>query len=94
MSNLKVNFGALQGASADITTRANQIEQTLANMDRSLQPLKANWSGEASASYETARAKWTAAVTDIKALLADVGRAVDASGQDYQATERANAARW
>ncbi len=94
MSNLKVNFGALSTASADIMTGANQLEQTLANMDRSLQPLRANWTGEASTSYEAARAKWTAAINDMKLLLSDVGRAVDASGQDYQATERSNAARW
>lgn len=94
MSNLKVNFGALSTAAADITTGANQLEQTLANMDRSLQPLRANWTGEASNSYEAARAKWTAAISDMKLLLADVGRAVDTSGQDYHATERSNAARW
>ncbi|WP_250447076.1 WXG100 family type VII secretion target [Actinotalea sp. C106] len=94
MSNLKVNFGALATASADIVNGANQLEQTLANMDRSLQPLRANWTGEASNSYDAAKAKWTAAISDMKLLLADVGRAVDASGQDYQTTERANASRW
>ncbi|MBO1752400.1 WXG100 family type VII secretion target [Actinotalea sp. BY-33] len=94
MSNLKVNFGALATASADIVNGANQLEQTLATMDRSLQPLRANWTGEASNSYDAAKAKWTAAISDMKLLLADVGRAVDASGQDYQTTERANAARW
>jgi WXG100 family type VII secretion target len=94
MSDLKVNFSALATASADITAGANQIESRLADMDASLQPLRANWTGEASASYEQAKATWTAAITDMKALLADIGRAVDASGQDYQATERANAARW
>jgi hypothetical protein len=30
----------------------------------------------------------------MKALLADVGRAVSTSGEEYQSTERANAARW
>ena len=94
MSDLKVNFSALSTAAADIGTGANQLEATLANMDRSLQPLRANWSGEASASYEASKAKWTAAISDMKALLADIGRAVDSSGQEYQATERNNAARW
>jgi len=94
MSNLKVNFGALSTAAADIQSGANGLEQTLANMDRSLQPLRANWTGSASDAYDQAKAKWTAALTDMKALLAQVGQAVDVSGQDYQATERANAARW
>jgi WXG100 family type VII secretion target len=94
MSDLKVNFSALSTASADITSGAGQIEARLAEMDKSLQPLRANWTGEASSSYEASKAKWTAAITDMKALLADIGRAVDTSGQDYQSTERSNAARW
>lgn len=94
MSDLKVNFGALATAAADISSGANKIEAKLAEMDRSLQPLRANWSGEASASYEGAKTKWTTAITDMKALLADIGRAVQTSGQDYQSTEKSNAARW
>ena len=94
MSDLKVNFGGLATAAADIQAGAGQIEARLNDLDQSLQPLRANWSGEAAASYEAARAKWTAAISDIKVLLNDVGRAVDASGQDYQATERSNASRW
>ncbi|WP_028050050.1 WXG100 family type VII secretion target [Cellulomonas sp. URHD0024] len=94
MSDLKVNFGGLATAAADIQSGATQIEARLADMDQSLAPLRANWSGEAAASYEAARAKWTAAISDMKALLADVGRAVSSSGEDYQSTERSNAARW
>ena len=36
MSDLKVNFSALSTAAADIGSGANQLEQVLANMDRSL----------------------------------------------------------
>lgn len=94
MSDLKVNFSALSTASADIVSGANGIEAKLNEMDRSLQPLRANWSGEAASSYEAAKAKWTSALTDMKALLSDIGRAVDTSGQDYNSTEKNNAARW
>jgi len=94
MSDLKVNFGGLATAAADIQSGASHIESRLNDMDSSLQPLRANWSGEAATSYEAARAKWTAAITDMKALLAEIGRAVATSNDDYQATERANAARW
>lgn len=94
MSDLKVNFSALSTAAADITGGANQLEAKLTEMDRSLQPLRANWSGEASSSYEAAKAKWTSAISDMKLLLADIGRAVDTSGQEYSSTEKNNAARW
>ena len=94
MADLKVDFGGLSTAAADIQSGANQLEARLAQMDEQLRPLKANWSGEASQSYEAARVKWTAAIEDIKALLADVGRAVSASGEDYQQTEKVNQSRW
>jgi len=94
MSDLKVDFAALSAAAADINAGASKLEATLADMDKSLQPLRANWSGEAATTYEASKAKWTAAITDMKALLNEVGRAVDTSGQDYQSTERNNAARW
>ena len=45
MSDLKVNFSALATASADITAGANQIESRLADMDASLQPLRARSRG-------------------------------------------------
>jgi early secretory antigenic target protein ESAT-6 len=94
MSDLKVNFGGLSTAAADIQSSASNIESRLNDLDRSLQPLRANWSGEASTAYTAAKAKWESALTDMKALLADVGRAVSTSGEDYQTTERNNAARW
>ena len=94
MSDLKVDFAALSVAAADIKTGAGKLEATLADMDAALQPLRASWTGEAAASYEASKARWTAALTDMKALLNEIGRAVESSGQDYQSTERGNAARW
>lgn len=94
MSDLKVNFSALSTAAADITTGAGRLESTLADMDSQLATLKANWVGDAASAYDGAKVKWTAAITDMKTLLAQIGATVDTSGQDYQATERGNAARW
>jgi len=94
MSDLKVNFDGLALAAGDITAGANQLEQILANMDQSLQPLRASWTGSAAQSYEASKAKWTAAITDMKALLTEIGRAVGTSGEDYQSTDRTNAGRW
>ena len=92
--DLKVDFAGLATAAADIQTGAGKLESTLADMDASLQPLRANWTGEASASYEAAKARWTTALTDMKALLAEIGRAVDSSGSEYKSTETKNAGRW
>lgn len=94
MSDLKVNFGALSTAAADIQASSTKLERILDDMDRSLAPLRANWDGDASSAYTTAKSKWTTAITDMKALLNDVGRRVDQSNSEYQSAERQNTGRW
>jgi early secretory antigenic target protein ESAT-6 len=91
---LKVNFGGRDAAAADIQSSANQIEGRLDQLESELAPLRSDWTGAASESYQQAKAKWDAAMRDMKALLADVGMAVTQSNSDYQSTENANQARW
>jgi len=88
MADLAVNYATLAAAAADIQTSAGQIESRLNELDRSLQPLRAAWTGEAATAYEAAKAKWTAALTDMKALLAQIGTQVTSTSQNYQATDR------
>ena len=92
--DLTVNYGALGTAAAYIQTAANGIESRLNELDRALQPLRANWSGEAASAYEVAKAKWTTALTDMKALLVQIGTQVNASSYNYQVTDRKAASRF
>lgn len=92
--DLTVNYGTLAAAAADLQSSAGQIESRLAELDRSLQPLRASWTGEAATAYEAAKAKWTAALNDMKALLAQIGTQVTTTSQNYQATDRNVAGRF
>ena len=91
---LKVNFGGLDTAAADINSSANQIEGRIDQLESELAPLRADWTGAASESYQQAKVKWDAAMADMKTLLAEVGMSVSTSNSDYQATENANQSRW
>ena len=88
MADLAVNYAALAAAAADIQASATKIENRLAELDKQLQPLRASWTGEAATAYEAAKAKWTAALSDMKALLAAIGRQVTTTSESYQATDR------
>lgn len=90
----KANFEGIATAGSDIVGGANKIEQQLAEMDSRLRPLQSDWTGAASESYEQARATWTTTIGEMKQLLAEIGAAVSQSGQDYQATDAANARRF
>ena len=91
---LKVTFGALDTAAADISAKAGSIQSRLDQLDGELAPLRSDWTGSASESYQRAKAEWTAAITDMQALLAQVGTAVRQSNSDYQSAESQNQARW
>ena len=91
---LKVNFGSLDAAAADIQSQANQIEGRLDALESELAPLRSDWTGSASNVLPAAKAKWDSAMADMKALLAEIGTAVTTSNSDYQSTESQNTARW
>lgn len=90
----KANFEGISTASADIVGGAGKIEGRLSEMDSQLQPLRSDWTGGAAESYQAAKTQWTTAITDMKTLLNEIGTAVGQGGQDYQATEQANARRF
>lgn len=91
---MKVDFGGLDAAAADIQGSARQIEGRLSQLDGELAPLRSDWTGAASEAYQVAKAQWTRAITDMQQLLAQVGSAVSTSNAEYQAAERANQGRW
>lgn len=91
---LKVTFGSLEAAAADIMTSANQIEGRLDALESELAPLRSDWTGSASSAYQQAKAQWDQGMNDMKLLLAEIGGAVRNSNSDYQATESQNQGRW
>ena len=91
---MKVNFGGLDTAHADIMSGANQVESRLDQLESELAPLRSDWTGEASSSYQVAKTKWDTAMRDMKLLLADIGTTVANSNSDYQAAENQNRGRW
>ncbi|MFI5934861.1 WXG100 family type VII secretion target [Actinoplanes sp. NPDC051494] len=91
---LKVNFGVLAQAGADIQKAVNEMEQKLSDLDAAARPLVATWDGEAQQAYAERQQKWTQASTDLKNILHSVKIAVDQAAQDYATTESTAAKRF
>jgi early secretory antigenic target protein ESAT-6 len=89
---LAVSFGGLDGIAGEIAAGVSKLEQRLNRLEQDLAPLKGDWTGEASIAYQQAKAKWDAAIQDLKTTLAQTGHAVTDSGADYKSTETKNAA--
>lgn len=90
----KMQFGAVDAAGADLVGSAGNIENKLNDMENALKPLQANWTGSASEAYIQAKAQWNTALTEMKALLNDIGRQVSQDSADGQANENRNMNRW
>lgn len=94
MGEIKVTFGALDAARADVAGTANRITTRLDELKRMLAPLVASWDGAAAEEYRTAQRNWDAAAGDLALVLSQIGVALGAVNDGYRQVEQANAARW
>jgi early secretory antigenic target protein ESAT-6 len=88
---LRVDFAAMQAASADIRTALGVLREQLAQVESDAAPLMSTWEGEARDAYLVRQGRWRRAADDLATILGDIGRALDESTADYAATERRNA---
>lgn len=93
-SGYKMQFGTVEMAGTDIGSAANNLETKLNDMDTQLKPLQADWTGEASEAYIVAKAQWTKAISEMKALLAEIGQQVIQDSQEARSNETRNKNRW
>jgi 6 kDa early secretory antigenic target len=94
MGEIKVTFGALDAARADVAGTANRIMSRLDELKRMLAPLVASWDGAAAEEYRKAQRNWDAAALDLTQVLNQIGVAIGSAHDGYRQVEQANAARW
>ncbi|WP_214407855.1 WXG100 family type VII secretion target [Pseudonocardia lacus] len=94
MPEIKVTFGAIDAARADVAGTANRINTRLAELKRMLAPLVASWDGAAAEEYRTAQRNWDAAAGDLAQVLSQIAVALGSVHDGYRQVEQANAARW
>ena len=94
MSEIKVTFGALEAARADVVSTAARISSRLDALRRAVAPLAATWAGQAADEYAARQRQWDTAAADLTRVLGDIGRALGDAESGYRATESANAALW
>jgi 6 kDa early secretory antigenic target len=94
MSEIKVTFGALEAARADVAGTAARISGQLDDLRRFLAPLVTGWEGQAATEYQAKQRQWDTAAADLAGVLAQIGVALGAANDSYRRVEQANAARW
>lgn len=94
MSEIKVTFGALEAARADVAGTAARITGQLGDLRRFLTPLVGGWEGQAAAEYQVRQRQWDTAAADLAGVLASIGIALGVANDSYRQVEQVNAARW
>ena len=94
MSEIKVTFGALSTAQADIRSTLTRINGMLEELDAGLRPIAATWQGEAALFYREKQQQWNDAAVDIGVVLDQIGRAVGTANENYQQVENRNRSLW
>lgn len=86
---IKVSFGALDTAVADVQGGARAMEQRMQQLRSDIAPMLATWDGAARESYATAQARWDAGWQELQAALDELGRTTAGANQGYDDAERA-----
>lgn len=91
---IAVNFGPLLAGAEAATAGARQLDGKLAQLDADLQPLVANWTGDAAAAYQVHQRTWRQGAAEIHQLLASIGGGLHGAHGNFTAGENRNRARF
>jgi early secretory antigenic target protein ESAT-6 len=94
MSEIRVTFGALESAQADVSGVAGRMTGQLEDLKRFLAPLVASWEGQAATEYQARQRQWDTAAANLATVLGQIGVALGAANESYRQVEQANASRW
>ena len=92
LDGLRVNHAGLDNAAPDLSTAVKEIDDRMNRLEGELAPLKSDWSGNAQASYHAAKAKWDAAIQEMRDLLDQTSQTVYQSNAEYRAADQRGAA--
>jgi WXG100 family type VII secretion target len=92
LNGLYVNHAGLEAAADDLGEAVRRISERLELLDSELAPLRSDWAGHAQRAYAVAKAKWDAAMDEMKAVLVETSGAVRASNAEYRAADLRGAA--
>ncbi len=91
---IRVRHSALDQAAADMSNTVKAIDDRMNRLESELEPLRSDWHGQAQTAYTVAKAKWDAAIAEMRDLLDQSHRTVSDSNAEYMAADRRGAAQF
>lgn len=94
MDHVKVSFGELGALGGDIDNRVRQVETLLNDLGQQIRTLEGTWEGSANEGFQAEKNRWFTSADSLRGTLARIATAVHTANENYQGTEKSNAARW
>jgi len=94
MSEIKVNFGALEAGQAGIAKTHGELVATLDELEANLQPMLATWDGDAREAYYQCKKEWDSAAEQMNTTLGQIGQLVGTANQNYRQAETTATNNW
>ena len=91
---IRVRHSALDQAAADMSNTVKAIDDRMNRLESELEPLRSDWHGQAQTAYTVAKARWDAAIAEMRDLLDQSHRTVSDSNAEYMAADRRGAAQF
>ncbi|WP_190823470.1 WXG100 family type VII secretion target [Saccharopolyspora pogona] len=94
MDRFAVRYAAIGEAWESVRNATGQVRTKLADLDGSLGPLRASWTGQAAESFEVARATWVREAEEMTEFLGDMADLLSLIDENYHSAHQANLAIW
>ena len=85
--SIKVTFGAIEEAGANITATSQKMDSELDNLRSKLAPLQAAYTGASKEAWDAVQQSWNKAQEELNQVLASIGAATKQAADDYRMTE-------
>jgi WXG100 family type VII secretion target len=87
MPEIRVSYGALSTAEADIKASVARLRGSLVTLENGLGPIAAGWTGEASEFYREKQRQWNKAADELSMLLETIGGGVGEALVNYMGND-------
>lgn len=94
IDGIRVNFGALDQAAADMAQTVKEIDDRMSRLESEVEPLRSDWTGQAQQAYAVAKAKWDTAIQEMRNLLDETQLNVYQSNAEYLSADKRGAAQF
>ncbi len=87
LDGIRVHHAGLEQAAQDLRDTVTRIDTRMNQLEGELNPLRHGWAGNARTAYDGAKARWDAAIAEMRDLLAQTSGAVQQSNAEYLAAD-------